>query len=197
MSQIAHERSWKMGCLVRIGKGTGDATKRDLAFRWQAFGLALCQINHKCHLGLWHSRRVKQADKTRLNQARQLGRGAGKKPISIGPDQGLVIAHQIGTKSHHLQGQCRFSGPRWTKDQKSTAMNGDATGVQKQVRPDGAGHTGRPTTNRAPSGSEVGSALVGRMFSAQITPPWASTICFEIDRPRPELLPKWVAGRSE
>ena len=57
-----------------------------------------------------------------------------------------------------------------------------------------AGQTGRPTTKRAPSGSEVMSASVGRMFSAQMTPPCASTICFEMARPRPELLPNWPAG---
>ena len=56
---------------------------------------------------------------------------------------------------------------------------------------------GRPTTNRAPEGSDVTSASVGRIFSAQITPPWASTICLEIARPRPELLPNWCTGRSE
>lgn len=49
-----------------------------------------------------------------------------------------------------------------------------------------ATQTGRPTTNRAPSGSDVKSTSVGRMFSAQMTPPWASTICLEIARPRPE-----------
>lgn len=46
--------------------------------------------------------------------------------------------------------------------------------------------TGRPTTNRAPKGSDVKSTSVGRIFSAQITPPWASTICLEIAKPRPE-----------
>ncbi len=60
-----------------------------------------------------------------------------------------------------------------------------------------ADHTGRPTTKRAPSGSEVASASVGRMFSAQITPSWASTICLEIDKPRPELLPKSLSERCE
>jgi len=51
-------------------------------------------------------------------------------------------------------------------------------------------YTGSPTTNRAPRGSDVISASVGRIFSAQITPPCASTICFEIANPSPELLPK-------
>ena len=50
-----------------------------------------------------------------------------------------------------------------------------------------ARQTGRPTTNRAPSGSEVMSASVGRIFSAHMTPPCASTICLEMARPRPEL----------
>ena len=197
MGQVAHERSWKMGCLGGIGKGTGDATKRDLAFRWQAFGFTLRQINHQCHISPWHGGRVEQSHKARFDQARQLGRRARKKPVVMGPDQRLVIAYEISTKGHHLQGERRFASSRRTEDQKSTAAKGHTTGVQKKVWPNGAGHTGRPTTKRAPSGSDVGSALVGRMFSAQITPPCASTICFEMDRPRPELLPKWVAGRSE
>lgn len=50
-------------------------------------------------------------------------------------------------------------------------------------------HTGSPTTKRAPRGSDVKSASVGRIFSAQMTPPWASTICFDIASPSPELLP--------
>lgn len=62
---------------------------------------------------------------------------------------------------------------------------------------DAIDQTGRPTTKRAPSGSEVTSASVGRMFSAQITPPCASTICLEIARPRPELFPKCSSGRWE
>ena len=111
MSQIAHKRSWKMGCLVGIGKGTGDATKRDLAFGWQAFGFALCQIDHEGHLGLWHSGRVEQSHKARLDQSRQLGRRARKKPVIMGPDQRLVIAYEISTKSHHLQGERRLTSP--------------------------------------------------------------------------------------
>ena len=55
---------------------------------------------------------------------------------------------------------------------------------------------GRPTTNRAPNGSEVISASVGRIFSAQITPPCASTICLEIARPSPELLPKSLSEKD-
>lgn len=57
--------------------------------------------------------------------------------------------------------------------------------------------TGRPTTKRAPSGSDVMSMSVGRMFSVQMTPPCASTICLEIARPRPEWFPNCFSGRSE
>ena len=42
--------------------------------------------------------------------------------------------------------------------------------------------------------SGVGGAPV--RFSAQMRPPWASTICLEIDRPRPEFWPKPWCGRS-
>lgn len=86
MGQVAHERSWKMGCLDGIGKGTGDTTERNLAFWWQAFGFTLRQIDHEHQFSLWHRGSVEQADKSRLNEARQLVRSAGKKPVVVGPN---------------------------------------------------------------------------------------------------------------
>jgi hypothetical protein len=47
-----------------------------------------------------------------------------------------------------------------------------------------------PRAQRLGHDVEIG----GRMFSAQITPPWASTICLEIARPRPEWLPNCFTG---
>ena len=48
------------------------------------------------------------------------------------------------------------------------------------------------TVNRAPSTLPGASPAVGRAmrFSARMRPPWASTICLEIDRPSPEFCPK-------
>jgi hypothetical protein len=42
---------------------------------------------------------------------------------------------------------------------------------------------------RAPSGGLSAGAPAARMFSAQISPPWASTICFDMARPSPEWVP--------
>lgn len=60
---------------------------------------------------------------------------------------------------------------------------------------------GSRTTKRAPSTlgslSPLSPLLAGAVrFSAQIVPPWPSTICLEIDKPRPEFCPKPCAGRS-
>jgi hypothetical protein len=53
---------------------------------------------------------------------------------------------------------------------------------------------GSVTTKRAPL---ISPGLVPGMFSAVSVPPWASTICLEIDRPRPEFWPNASpAGRS-
>ena len=53
-------------------------------------------------------------------------------------------------------------------------------------------HTaGKRTMNRAPS--TIGASpsnCASTLFSAQMRPPCASTICLEIDRPRPEFWPK-------
>ena len=40
--------------------------------------------------------------------------------------------------------------------------------------------------NLAPNGAVLSSASVGRMFSAQMTPPCASMICLEMASPSPE-----------
>jgi hypothetical protein len=56
---------------------------------------------------------------------------------------------------------------------------------------------GSRTMKRAPRtrGSSVRPATVVR-FSTRIVPPWASMICLEMDRPRPEFCPKPCSGRS-
>jgi hypothetical protein len=75
-----------------------------------------------------------------------------------------------------------------------------ADGRAEMAGPDHS--AGSRTTKRAPS--TLGSLLdslprsAGAVrFSAQIVPPWPSTICLEIDSPRPEFWPKpCSSGRS-
>ena len=131
----------------------------------------------------------------RFDQPAQRRGAAGDQCRALDGKLHLVIRHQLRAQRDHAAAPAPDlpdpDGPRISNPFPSTA-------TQEACRVRAAGRqTGRPTTKRAPSGSEVISAWVGRMFSAQITPPCASTICFEIARPRPEWLPNWPTGRSE
>ena len=175
---------------------------RDISVRGQACGLVLSQVGNQSDRCSLDGIDLQQPHTPGFDQPPDGGRRtAGYQPF-LGQDQfGAVIRDQNGTEGNQLQRQRRLARPRRAGDQKGAVRKGDTAGMKDQtIRPGLFGcpvQTGRPTTKRAPSGSLVTSAAVGRMFSAQITPPCASTICFEIERPRPELLPKWLGGRSE
>ena len=144
----------------------------------------LSKINRKVKGNSGNRLGAQQADAPRLDQPAKSARRAGNKSVIDGRHLHLIIRNQNSPQADHLQRKRRLAGPGRPKDQKSPAVDRDARGMQPNEM--GRCHTGRPTTKRAPSGSEVTSAWVGRMFSAQITPPCASTICFEIASPRPE-----------
>ncbi len=172
--------------------------------RRQPVGFFALQIDHK---GQWNPVErfgPEQTDAARLDQAADGGGCAGKQQAArLCTKLGPVVGDETGAERDHPQCKAGLARSRRPGDQDGPAAMRHAGGVQDQdlrVRGVGIrrrGHTGKPTTKRAPRGSEFRSAAVGRMFSAQITPPCASTICFEIESPRPELLPKWVDGRSE
>lgn len=150
------------------------------------------QVNHQSHDGLCQTGGIQNAKTPCLDHAAQRCRATGHQHTVVQQDVSAVVSDQNRPHGHKHQRKSRLAGTGRPKDQNCALTHRHATCVQ-----DGCGHTGRPTTNRAPSGSDVTSACVGRMFSAQITPPCASTICFEIARPRPEWLPKSPGGRSE
>ncbi|MDB5658814.1 MAG: hypothetical protein JWS10_1429 [Cypionkella sp.] len=166
-------------------KGKRHAQQRCDAMGRQAIGFGLVKIDDEADRGAGARVGVQQADASGFDHAGKLWRAGGDKLLSLRGDLGLVVSDERGSVSDQLQSERGFARARSADDQHTAPIHRHATGVHQRLR-----HTGRPTTNRAPSGSEVGSALVGRMFSAQITPPCASTICLLIDRPRPELLPK-------
>ena len=125
----------------------------------------------------------------------------------------LIVGHQPGNAKDPVrsrmprlvdkaQGQVRLAGSGQSKKQHPFAIHGDtgrrgacvesAIGRHPILRNGRqADDEARPEDGRSP----VASALP-RRFSAQMRPLWASTICFEIDRPRPEFLPKLTSGRS-
>ena len=184
---------------ARQHKGAKLAKDRDTATGGKPFGLQSAQVNDKSDFRFRNSRCPQYPDSAGFNDARQVRWTSGQQPVGDEKDFGTVVCHQICSQGHHHQGQSRLSRTRRTEDEQPVPSKRNGACMQNQWLDWGfrTGHTGRPTTKRAPSGSDVISAWVGRMFSAQMTPPCASMICLEIARPRPEWLPKSPCGRSE
>ena len=184
-----------MGRVAAVGKGTFNPSQNDFAQGRQSFGFIARKIHHQINPCAIKRSSSQQAQIPCLDHSTKVFWRPGVKHAVACLKQGLVIRHQQGAQGHEPERERGFPRARWPDQKNAPTIEGDTARMKafgRQPR-----QTGSPTTNRAPSGSEVGSAFVGRMFSAQMTPPWASTICLEIDRPRPELLPKCVAGRSE
>ena len=118
------------------------------------FGLA--KVDDKRNFGLRHGFGAQNTDAARLDHAVQGCGGFGKKPIRLRPNLGLVIGNEGAAERHQVQGQCGFSGTRGPDDDNSTRAPRHTTGMQRLSQV--ACHTGRPTTKRAPNGSEVMSA---------------------------------------
>src|SRR6202051_336129 len=114
-----------------------------------------------------------------------------------------VIADQHGRRylsgtpgQDEIERQPRFAGAGRPADQHRAIS--DQHGRCVDARACGVRHgTGSLTTKRAPAIVASPSALSGpARFSAQMRPPWASTICFEIERPSPEFWPNPACRRS-
>ena len=166
-------------------KIAGDPQNCHAAARRKPFGFRHSQIDHQHNRRFCQNRRTKNSNTPRLDQPRQRRRASGDQSAILHANQCPIIRDQHRPERHQPQRHRRFSRSGRTKDQNPPPVRRHTTCVQRQGRFWGY-HTGRPTTNRAPSGSDVMSASVGRIFSAQITPPCASTICLEIASPRPE-----------
>lgn len=173
----------------------------------QPFGLRFIKINTECDPCFGNRVRLQYPNTARFNKTLNVGRSRSpKRPVPY-MQLRLVIRNKHCPPADQIQCELRFTAARTSHDQNRLTVACHTGGMQKAApiwgRPNvivsvvAHDQTGKPTTNRAPRGSDVMSASVGRMFSAQITPPWASTICLEIARPRPELLPKSSCGRSE
>ena len=103
---------------------------------------------------------------------------------------------------HQRQRKARFAGARGPADQHGARTDENGGGMDRGGMPDrgspritspaGARRSGR----RGPAARRRRPASEAMRFSAQMRPPCASTICLEIDRPRPEFWPKPCSGRS-
>lgn len=155
--------------------------QRYAASRRQAFGFWRSQIDDQHDRSLGQRGCGKDANPPRFDPTSQNWRTTGHHDVTFECKIGLIICNQKCTQTDQPQGQRRFSRPGRPEDQHTPPIDRHATSVDPF-----ADHTGKPTTKRAPRGSDVMSAWVGRMFSAQMTPPCASTICLDIARPSPE-----------
>lgn len=141
------------------------------------------------------------SEATHFQKPREHGRRPCNQPVMNGLDMNAVVGHETRKDQpaarrglDEVEREPRFTragrsaneeGPRANQDRRS--MNrGDGGGVHN------AYIAGSRTRKRAPRirssilGSVPGSRGATR-FCASNRPSWASTICFEIDRPRPEF----------
>ena len=189
-----------MGAIDAVKKGEVDAEKGSFQRLRHPVARNPVQIDDQRDCGLPPGDRAQDPHAARLDQAGDGRRRAGDHAAAFGAQFGPIVGDKVRTMGHELQAKRRLARPRRAKDENGARPDRDGCSVNEKGRVVShapAPQTGRPTTKRAPSGSDVMSAEVGRMFSAQITPPCASTICLEMARPRPELLPKCASGRCE
>ena len=167
-------------------KGNPHATQLGYAFRRQSIYLCARHIHHEHNLGECQRVGRQNSDAARLDLTGNRNRGRGDKRTAFRPQIRAIIRYKPRPERHQVQRQRRFPCTR-RPDQQNAPLSIQCHDCAVNILREGtATHTGSPTTKRAPKGSEVISASVGRIFSAQITPPCASTICLEIARPRPE-----------
>src|ERR1700723_3709389 len=122
-----------------------------------------------------------------FNEAGQGRRRANHQRGLMGPDMDAVVSDQPGggdmacaAGQQEVEGQARFAGPR-----RSANENGAISHPHRGCADAGVYlrcHTkaGGGTTNWGPATVASPFSLSGpTRFSAQILPPWASTICLE------------------
>ena len=143
-------------------------------------------------------RKPSDAEPADLQEAGQFGRRSHEQPTVRGRKQRTVIGDQARKCYPSLFGslqncehQARLPASRRTANEDGVCAKQDGGGVNRRRGGADDHHiAGRRTSNRAPItfGASEGSSASTR-FSAQMRPWCASTICFEIESPSPELWP--------
>ncbi|TCU65389.1 hypothetical protein EDE08_1133 [Bradyrhizobium sp. R2.2-H] len=164
--------------------------------RRQALRVRRVKIDHETDGRMLHEVAATNSQAPDLDQASQYRRGAHLNFMADCRQMDTVITDQNGPFDHarasrhdQIKGKARLAGARRPADQHRQRSDLDGGGVN--AWPAVAHRAGSLTTKRAPAtvGAPSASSGPGR-FSAQMRPPWASMICLEIDRPRPEFWPK-------
>ena len=124
-----------------------------------------------------------------LGRARQQAAAGGFEMDAIVGDQPREPQGSGARGFKEFERKPGFSGSGRSADQHRVRANQHGRGVHRRQR---SRHhiAGRRTIKRAPVTVGVPSASGGPIrFSTQMAPPCASTICLEIERPRPEFWP--------
>ena len=128
-------------------------------------------------------------------RGRRRRRQAGDQPVAVAGQQGQVVGDQRRAAVDQAQRQVRLAAARRPAQQHADPIERDASGLDVSPLRCARAHrrAGRATTKRAPHTRRSPSTR----FSALTRPPWASAICLEMLRPRPEWVPYFSpAGRS-
>ena len=149
-----------------------------------------------------------------LDAPGKAGRGVGNQRTALRAQHEAIITdqgaggvglraslrvHRAAFGNQQRQHEARLAGSRWSTHQNATALQESRAGVDRRrvalwdcVVQAGLDHAalsppvGRRTVKRAPP--DDAPSRPG-LLAASMVPPCTSTICREIDRPRPELLP--------
>jgi hypothetical protein len=171
--------------------------------RRQTFGVGRRQIDDHADDGLGGVFAAANAEAADFDQARQLRRRPDRQLIAVSFEMDPIVANQDRRRElpgapgqDEIEGEPRFTGSRGAADQYRPPFDQHGGSVEACMLRHSHG-VGSRTTKRAPATVASPSVLAGpARFSAQMRPPWASMICFEIDNPSPEFCPKPWCGRS-
>lgn len=140
----------------------------------------------------WRKNRLgAKADPASLDEARHRRMPGRQKPPATRPQRELIIPDKASeTPSGFRRVPEHGNEPRFARAGRSAHQHTLFTEDHRRgvdIPPLAHGPaTGNRTMKRAPQRLPASSM----MFSARIVPLCASTICFEIERPRPEFCPK-------
>ena len=143
------------------------------------------------------------AEPAYFDQSCQRGRRLDQQPSMARFEMDAIVSNQARERQQsRLRGvdererQFRFARAGASADQHGAGAGQYRRGVDG--RSVGSHHgAGRRTMKRAPRtvGGSSGLAAGLVRFSTQMRPPWASIMCLEMERPRPEFCPKSCSGR--
>src|SRR5215475_7453052 len=166
----------------------------------EALHIGRCKVDNAADHRDGLIRQLADAEATHLDQARERVGCARQQPSMAGLESNSVVGNETRKRQYpavrrfeELERELRFAGARGASDEKRACTDEHRAGMHG--RPLRHQEAGSRTVKRAPSTFDGSEPCVAMRFSAHRRPSCASTICLEIERPRPEFWPKSWCGR--